>query len=111
MSGLYVLDGHMPVVEEDVLAWGRWFETANDERRVDETSVGDVRISTVFLGADYNFTPGGLPLVFETMVFGGPHEGYTDRYTTWDEAEAGHARIVAALRAGKDPDDDIEIPY
>lgn len=28
-------------------------------------------VSTVFLGLDHSWTPGGPPLVFETMVFGG----------------------------------------
>jgi hypothetical protein len=32
-------------------------------------------------------------------------EQYCDRYATWDEAKAGHYRIVQALLAGTCPED------
>ena len=41
----------------------------------------------------------GPPLLFETMIFGGPHDGYQERYTFWDEAEAGHAKALGMVRA------------
>jgi hypothetical protein len=53
-----------------------------------------VRISTVFLGIDHNHLRQGPPILFETMIFGGPYDQYMDRYCTWAEAEAGHARAV-----------------
>lgn len=126
MGDLYVLDGHVPVAVEDVLAWGAWFDESNEERRValtyfDQDTPREVQVSTVFLGIDYNFSPNGLPLVFETMVFGGDYDQYTDRYTTWDEAEEGHARIVADIRdkthphttktemPNTDPDEEIHV--
>lgn len=31
---------------------------------------------------------------FETMIFGGEHDQYQERYSTWDEAEAGHKRAI-----------------
>lgn len=50
----YILDEHgVPVVEPDILKWARWFE--EHKRHVAETFVGDVRISTVFLGIDHKF--------------------------------------------------------
>jgi len=69
-----------------------------DSRRVAKTTVGSVDVSTVFLVLDHNWGD-GPPLVFETMVFGGEGEPQW-RYATWDEAIAGHERVVAALRAG-----------
>jgi hypothetical protein len=60
------------------------------------TVQGDVSVSTVFLGLDHNFGEGGAPLLFETMVFGLPGEDCR-RYSTWAEAEEGHARIVAQV--------------
>jgi hypothetical protein len=66
-----------------------------DNRRVAATQVGPLWISTVFLGIDHNWS-GGPPLLFETMVFGDAEEsGEMHRYSTWDEAVAGHARVVA----------------
>lgn len=95
-----VLDGEHNVVPVGLLEWARWFETA--DRHVNRTQVGEADVSTVFLGIDHSFG-GKAPLWFETMVFGGPHDQATFRYTTWAQAEAGHARVVAALEAGQEP--------
>ena len=62
-----------------------------------------VMVSTVFLGIDHNLN-GGPPILFETMVFGGPHNEYQERYATWDQAEKDHDRVVEALKAGKSPE-------
>ncbi len=63
-------------------------------RRVALTPIdGDCEVSTVFLSTDAAFI--GPPLVFETMIFGGAHDLEQDRYGTWEEAEAGHAAMVA----------------
>ena len=84
---------HKPVVTKDALLWAQFFENM-DNRRVAETWVtlvdkDDVHVSTVFLGLDHNYGP-GPPLLFETMVFGGPMNDERYRYATWDEAAAGH---------------------
>lgn len=67
-------------------------------RRVADDTIGDVRVSTIFLGIDHGWGE-GPPQLFETMVFGGPHDGDQERYASWEEAAEGHARIVAGLRA------------
>lgn len=82
-----ILDGKTIVPVDDFAVWGKWFETAN--RHVAKTDAGGILISTVFLGMNHNFGD-GCPLWFETMIFGGEHDGYQERYSTWDEAEAGH---------------------
>jgi hypothetical protein len=28
------------------------------------------------------------------MIFGGDHDGYCERYCTWEEAEAGHQKAI-----------------
>lgn len=69
---------------------------------VSHTRVGRTRVSTVFLGLDCRpAMQEGDPLTFETMIFGGPHHLSQYRYETWAEAEAGHDRIVAALRLAR----------
>jgi len=60
---------------------------------------GKVFVSTIFLGIDHNFG-GGKPLVFETMIFGGKHDLYQERYSTYEEAIEGHKRAVL-LAKGK----------
>ena len=94
MSDLYVLKDGLPIPEDDSLAWSLWFETA--DRRVALTKMGDVEVSTVFLGIDHSFG-GGPPLLYETLVFGGPLDGEMERYSTLQEAEAGHQRMVARV--------------
>lgn len=31
------------------------------------------------------------------MIFGGEHDRYTRRYSTWKEAEAGHERAIELI--------------
>ena len=88
----YILDGHTPVAENDLMKWAAWLEGAN--RKVARTEVTkNVSVSTVFLGLDHQFGE-GPPLIFETMVFGGPLDQHMERYSTWEDAEAGHTRWV-----------------
>ncbi len=89
----YILDENKNVVlAKDVHEWGAFFEKR--DRIVKQEKVGEVRISTVFLGIDHGFLDDGAPLVFETMVFGGEHDDLTERYHTWAEAEEGHKATV-----------------
>jgi hypothetical protein len=99
VSRTYILKDHEPVQVDDLVEWGRWFEVAN--RRVGVDKVGsDVEVSTVFLGLDHNFC-GGPPLLFETMIFGGPLDGEQERYSTWEEAENGHKAMVEKASRAK----------
>ena len=98
MTRKYVLDGKKPVEASSLIAWATWFETADTV--VKQTSLGDVKILTVFLGLDYQLSD-GPPLLFETMVFGGKYDGDQWRYSTWDEAVAGHDAVVARIGKGE----------
>lgn len=89
-------DDHSLRLTDDLLAWARMFEDGTG-RTVAKDTIGEARVSTVFLGIDHNFGD-GPPAVFETMIFGGPFDEYTWRYATWAEAEAGHRAVVEALR-------------
>lgn len=103
MSRLYVLVDKTPIAENDANVWSRWHQSVGiDGRRVGFTKLGDVDISTVFLGMDHGWGD-GPPVLFETMPFGGQYDSHCWRWHTWAEAEAGHAAIVAALREGRDP--------
>jgi hypothetical protein len=94
---LYLLQGKQPVRVADLLIWAREFEQG--DRQVADTTIHGVRISTVFLGLDHGHNPDAPPILFETMIFGGEHDStITDRYSTWSEAEAGHAKAVELVR-------------
>lgn len=90
MNRKYILDGKTPVLC-DLMTWALEFDKAN--RTVAKTEIGDVLISTVFLGLDHNWGA-GPPLLFETMIFGGELDQEQERYSTWDEAEEGHKKMV-----------------
>lgn len=74
----------------DTLEYAAWIE--KNDRTVANDSVNGIRISTVFLGMDHGF--GGPSLWFETMIFGGAHDHYQKRYSTWEEAEIGHQKAL-----------------
>lgn len=64
---------------------------------VAKTDAGDgVEVSTVWLGIDYAFE--GPPLIFETMIFGGPLDQACWRYPNEVAALAGHDQAVALAR-------------
>lgn len=84
MGQLYILDGKTPVPLFDTTKWG-----LQVDKIIGKDQFGSVSVSTVFLGMDHSFG-GGDPVLFETMIFGGEHDQYQERYCTWDEAEKGH---------------------
>lgn len=88
----YILNGKNPVPEPDLIKWATWFEAA--DRIVKKTQLpGNILVSTVFLGTNHAYF-GGEPVLFETMIFGGEHDEYQERYSTWEEAESGHKRAI-----------------
>lgn len=93
----YKLDGHRVTLCESASEWAEWFAVA--DRRVAQTWLGDVRVSTVFLGLEHNPLPDGSPALFETEVHVNGTANPVRRYAVWDDAEAGHAEIVAMIEA------------
>ena len=99
MNEKYVLDGHNPVVITDLIAWTEQFEKL--DRRVRQETANGLNVSTVFLGIDHSFGT-GLPILFETMIFGLPKgEEYVERCSTWEEAEAMHKKAVKFAKSVK----------
>jgi hypothetical protein len=98
-NGKYILSDKTPVPEHDLMVWARWMEEA--DRQVASDVFGHVQVSTIFLGLDYQFGD-GLPILFETMVFGGELDDCQWRYATWEDALAGHAKAVQLVQAAFD---------
>lgn len=87
-------DGHA-IIPVPLFEWAAWF--ASTDRIVQQDTRADgLFISTVFLGIDHSFGE-GPPLLFETMVFQGKDGREIDcqRYSTWDDALAGHQHFLA----------------
>lgn len=69
------------------------------QQDVIDTDEGEVRISTRWFGIDMGYGFYGVPpLVYETMIFGGKHDQYQERYPTEAAALAGHDQAVALVR-------------
>lgn len=96
MSNQYTLEGKVPTICKDITKWARWYEDI-DNRIVAQTKIGEVDISTVFLGIDHQYGK-GPPLLFKTMIFGGEHDEYQNRCSTWEEAEASHQRAIRLIK-------------
>jgi hypothetical protein len=107
---LYILDeNHQPVPAGDLIEFGNFFQN-DSARRVAGTRLNGLFVSTIFLGLDHRCGY-GPPLFFETMIFRETpnaeiekiqkgFDQYQTRYSTWDEALAGHNRIVTIIREG-----------
>ena len=89
------MDDNTPIASPDL--WAEIIRTSH--RQVAKTDLGDIRVSTVFLGLDHSFDD-GPSLLFETMIFGDPfdQDEYLERSSTWEAAEAQHAKAVEVVR-------------
>lgn len=75
-----------------------------DIKRVALDYVNDnIKISTVFLGWDHSFLDESAPILFETMIFGGEHNDFQRRYSTYNEALQGHNEAVEMVKQSLTP--------
>jgi hypothetical protein len=101
----YVLDADgEPLPCDDVLVWGEWFTENTAARRLAEDrhegpNAEDIRISTVFIGLDFDHLGLGPPILWETLVFGGVLDGEMRRYTSRAAAVAGHQAMCDQVTA------------
>lgn len=96
----YILNGMIPVPEPDILKWAEWYEASLEDGRrvVQQTAVGEgYMVSTIFTGLDMGLMfDDSPPVLFETAVFRDLiMEDIPERYSTWQQAEQGHGRVVA----------------
>lgn len=89
----FIIGANGEGVPASLEAWARFMESG-PARQLERTEIGDVCISTVFLGLDHNYGE-GPPLIWETMIFGGPHSDHQERASTRAEALACHAAAVS----------------
>ncbi|SEW20815.1 hypothetical protein SAMN05428988_3136 [Chitinophaga sp. YR573] len=68
-------------------------------------TLGDINISTTFTGNDISLGASSPPLVFETYIYtpGEDHEfyEYRENYSTYQQAENGHKKIVDMVKAAE----------
>lgn len=70
--------------------WGRFFENL-DNRKVAYDKVGNIIISTVFLGIDHSILDEiESPILFETAIIKGDDIEIEERYTSYEKVIEGH---------------------
>jgi hypothetical protein len=91
----YVLDEQgNPKKIDDVLKWAHVFQSTDRQIALDRFD--DVTVSTIFIGIDY--LNNVVPLLFETMIFGGEYDGYQIRSPTKKDALIGHKKALDKIR-------------
>jgi len=94
---IYYLDENGEIQKGDSLDCNAFLETEKNRKICQDLVDGKIRISTVFLMVDHNYTDNGPPILFETMIFGGYFDGYQQRYYTKKEAVDGHAFCLSEV--------------
>jgi hypothetical protein len=84
----YILKRGIPVKAKSFKHYNYW--SLNSKYKcVKQEHVGDIFISTVFLGLDHGHNS-NIPVLWETMIFGGEHDQYMNRYSLMEDAVKGH---------------------
>ena len=97
MSVWYKLVDKKPVAIEIEQLTDADYQKIITNKRIGNTHLSNgIRVSTVFLCINHNFSGTGDPVLFETMAF--PEDSYEeidmDRYTTYEDALQGHWNMV-----------------
>lgn len=93
----YIMDVDGKPQNSSAEEWSEWNKNYQNKQVAEtfvEQSNGDkIRVSTVFLGLDHAFDE-DTPILFETLVFEGPMDEEMFRYSTIEEAQEGHKKMV-----------------
>lgn len=80
-----------PITSEEFFKLQEDFQYVKvDVTYLEDSKENKIRVSTVWLGDA--FAP------FETMVFGGSMDGYSERYATSETAKKGHECVVKKVK-------------
>jgi len=95
---LYILGENRNIIPcPNLFEWSAWLETSGDLRQVKLDMFAWGRVSTVFLGINHQWGE-GPPILWETMVFGGPLDRKQDRCAGGiEQAEAMHEAMLARV--------------
>jgi hypothetical protein len=104
---MYILEGTEYRATTDAEEWAVFMNKGSTEpfhRHValDEFYVDDKEfcsLSTVFLGVDHNFSSNNIPILFESMIFGGGSglNESQERYASWANAATGHLFLCKSI--------------
>jgi hypothetical protein len=92
----YTLDENNKPIKSTIIQYSEWIEKNPERKAVKQEHIGDAFISTVFLGLDHAWDS-EIPVLWETMIFGGEHDQYQDRYTSYEDALEGHQTALTLI--------------
>jgi hypothetical protein len=91
----YTLDENNKPVASSAIEYSRWMEQNPTKKALKQEYIGDIYVSTVFLGLDHSWPEDeSKPLLWETMIFGGEYDQFMDRYTSVEDALEGHQKAI-----------------
>jgi hypothetical protein len=94
----YTLDeNNKPIASSSIIEASEWMENNPERKAVKQDKIGDVFISTVFLGLNHAWNS-DIPVLWETMIFGGEHDQYQNRYTSYEDALEGHKKALDLIK-------------
>lgn len=85
----YILDRNNKPIKSNTYEFDKWSNKNPTKRIVKQEYIEDIYISTVFLGLDHSYNS-TIPILWETMIFGGKHDQYQVRYSSYKDALKGH---------------------
>lgn len=97
MSRWYILNKTNKPVAKPVLEAAKWLENNPSRKIVKRDEIGDILVSTVFLGLNHAWLDEQTPVLWETMIFGGEHDQYQERYTSHEDALEGHKKALTLI--------------
>jgi hypothetical protein len=92
MRKYYILNDNKEPIEADLKEYCKFLDIL-ENKIVKQETIGNTKISTVFLGQDIG-NGIGAPILFETMCFGGILDNEQWRYQTFGEALEGHQKVI-----------------
>ena len=92
----YILDKNNKPIRSTIVDYGKWLQENPEKKAVKQEHIGDIFISTVFLGLDHAWFS-DIPVLWETMIFGGEHDRYMDRYTSHEDSLEGHQAALTLV--------------
>ena len=100
----YILDNNHNPIPSSAGESSNWMENNPTRKQIGCGELKDingdnVRVSTVFLGLDHGmpWDKDKTPVLWETMIFGGEHDQYQDRYTSYKDALEGHQKAITLI--------------
>lgn len=93
----YILDENNKPVKSNIEEFLKWRKENPKKRVVKQEKINNTEVSTIFLGLDHSFMS-KIPVLWETMIFGGEHDNYQERYESYEDALIGHQKALDLIK-------------